>query len=66
LAMQAEVTRRRVFLCISTSSLFRKMPSKEIDHIEIANSKSIGEFIDEYLPPELVLPTPTVAASETI
>jgi hypothetical protein len=42
------------------------MPSKEIDHIEIANSKSIGEFIDEYLPPELVLPTPTVAASETI
>jgi hypothetical protein len=42
------------------------MPSKQIDHIEMANSKSIGEFIDEYLPPSLVLPTPTAAASETV
>jgi hypothetical protein len=30
------------------------MPSKKIDHIEVANSKSVEEFIDEYLPPRSV------------
>lgn len=40
----------------------RTMPSKEVDHIEVANSKSIEEFINEYLPPRSVAPTPSVCS----
>jgi hypothetical protein len=60
---------RRLFLAdglksrvdaLSCFQLFKKlhptkiMPSKKIDHIELANSRSIEEFIDEYLPPSSV------------
>jgi hypothetical protein len=35
-----------------------KMPSKKVDLIEIANSKSLEDFIAEYLPPRSAPLTP--------
>ena len=64
LGEEAKITRRRVSL-ILIINIVEKMPSKKIDHIEVANSKSIGQFIDEYLPSGSVPFLLLSAASDT-
>ena len=49
--------RRRVDASPNYSNILGKMPRKDIDQndpIELANSKSIEEFIEDYLPPRYV------------
>lgn len=41
-------------LISSCFNISREMPSKKVDHIEVANSESLEDFIAEYLPPGLV------------
>jgi len=64
LGERPEITRLRVSL-IPIFKVIAEMPSKKVDHIEVANSKSISQFVSEYLPSKSVPFLRRSAASDT-